>query len=73
MSSGRQESVIKWFDAEKAYGFLETRSVGERDVFVHMRQLRESGVTGQIEPGQRFSFEVADGKKGRYAINLKRV
>lgn len=72
MSEGRKELKVKWYSSEKGYGFLCGENGGS-DIFFHARQLKESGVVGDIEPGQKFSFEIETGKKGAYAKNLKRV
>jgi CspA family cold shock protein len=68
----RLVSSIKWFDDEKGYGFLTSADGSGRDHFVHIRQLRDSGVVGDIEPNQKFSFEIEPSKKGDYATRLKR-
>jgi CspA family cold shock protein len=58
---------VKWYDAEKGFGFL-TSEDGE-DVFVHGNSL-PAGVTS-LKGGTRVEFGVVDGKKGRTALSLK--
>ena len=57
---------VKWYDAEKGFGFL-TSEDGE-DVFVHGNSL-PSGVT-TLKGGTRVEFGVVDGKKGKTALSL---
>jgi CspA family cold shock protein len=68
----KYEGVVRWFNDEKGYGFIRIDG-SERDTFVHARQLRESAIEGDITQGNRFEFEVSSGKKGEYAINLRRI
>src|SRR6202171_6473426 len=56
------EGAVKWFEAEKGYGFIAPDG-GGKDVFIHITALRRSGVTA-LDPGQRVRVEVVDGKKG---------
>ncbi len=54
---------VKWFDARKGFGFL-TPDLGPRDVFVHVSALAAAHLD-QVEPGQRFEFELTQGGDGR--------
>jgi cold shock protein len=56
------EGAVKWFEADKGYGFISPDG-GGKDVFIHVTALRRSGVTA-LDPGQRVMVEVVDGKKG---------
>lgn len=56
------EGAVKWFEAEKGFGFIIPDG-GGRDVFIHITALRRSGVAA-LDPGQRVRVEAADGKKG---------
>jgi CspA family cold shock protein len=62
-----QEGVVKWFNAEKGYGFI-SRDNGE-DVFVHFSEIKADGFRTLTE-GQRVSFEVTQGAKGLQATDV---
>ena len=54
--------TVKWFDAEKGFGFI-TPEGGGKDVFVHASALGRSGLT-ELAPGQTVRLQVVSGKKG---------
>ncbi|MGH1561736.1 cold-shock protein [Mumia sp. DW29H23] len=58
------QGTVKWFNAEKGYGFIAID--GQDDVFVHYSKIRVDGYK-TLEDGQAVSFEVVDGPKGREA------
>jgi cold shock protein len=58
---------VKWFSAEKGFGFL-AREDGE-DVFVH-RDALPSGVT-ELKPGQRVEFGIVAGRRGDQALSVR--
>ena len=58
---------VKWYDADKGFGFLTRDDGGE--VFVHSSAL-QSGVPG-LRPGQRVEFGIAEGRKGAQALQVK--
>ena len=62
--------TVKWFNAEKGYGFI----TGEdgKDVFAHFSQIQSSGFKS-LEEGQEVTFEVAQGQKGLQAENIQIV
>lgn len=62
MPTGR----VKWYDADKGFGFL-TRDEGG-DVFVHKAAL--PGDTTALKPGQRVEFGVVESRKGNQALNV---
>jgi cold shock protein len=62
------EGAVKWFDAEKGYGFISPDG-GGKDVFIHITALRRSAVTA-LDPGQRVRAEVVDGRKGLEAEHI---
>jgi CspA family cold shock protein len=60
--------TVKWFDAEKGYGFIE-REDGD-DVFVHYSAIQINGYR-TLEEGQHVEFDVGPGKKGEEAQNVR--
>jgi cold shock protein len=62
--------TVKWFNAEKGYGFIE-REDGD-DVFVHYSAIQTSGYR-TLEEGQRVEFDVGPGKKGEEAQNVRPI
>ncbi len=62
--------TVKWFNADKGYGFLAVD--GQDDVFVHWSKIVSDGYK-TLEDGQPVEFEVVDGPKGREADAVKAV
>ena len=60
--------TVKFFNAEKGYGFI-SREQGE-DVFVHYSNISGGGYRS-LEEGQRVEFDVAPGRKGEEAQNVQ--
>ena len=67
-SSQTIEGSVKWFGAEKGYGFISPDG-GGKDIFVHISALRRSQLN-TIEPGQRVLVEVVEGRKGLEADRI---
>ncbi len=63
MARGR----VKWFNAQKGYGFIEVE--GGVDVFVHYSSIQMPGFR-TLEEGQVVQFELQDGDKGPHANNV---
>lgn len=61
---------VKWFSAEKGYGFLEREDGG--DVFVHFSAIQEDGFKSLAE-GQQVEFEIVEGARGPQAANVSKV
>ncbi len=61
---------VKWFNAAKGYGFIESDDGG--DVFVHYSSIDGSGFK-TLEEGEKVEFEVQQGAKGPQAANVRRV
>ncbi len=61
---------MKFFNNEKGFGFI-SREQGE-DVFVHYSNITGSGYRS-LEEGQRVEFDVAPGRKGEEAQNVRVV
>lgn len=64
-----QNGTVKWFNANKGYGFIQPED-GGKDVFVHISALESSGLT-TLNEGQRVSFELATIRDKVSAVNLK--
>ncbi|GGW82692.1 transcription antiterminator/RNA stability regulator CspE [Alteromonas halophila] len=60
---------VKWFNADKGYGFL-TQDDGGKDVFVHFRAIQSDGYKTLLE-GQRVEFDIEEGQKGLQAANVQ--
>lgn len=62
------KGTVKWFNAQKGYGFIANESTGE-DVFVHF-----SGIAGEgyksLEEGQNVTFDITEGNRGLQAVNV---
>ena len=63
-----QEGTVKWFNAEKGYGFIQPDN-GQGDVFVHFTAINAEGFR-TLEEGQRVTFEIVQGQKGPQAGNV---
>ncbi len=61
---------VKWFNAEKGFGFIES-SEGQ-DVFVHFSAIQTDGFK-TLEEGQDVSFEIVEGNRGPQAANVVRA
>ncbi len=65
------QGTVKWFNAEKGFGFISQES-GEPDVFVHFSAINAEGYKS-LEENQRVEFETAQGPKGLQAANVRVV
>lgn len=57
-----QKGKVKWFNAEKGYGFIERE--GDSDVFVHYSAIQSRGFRS-LNEGDVVEFEVEEGKNGK--------
>lgn len=64
------QGTVKWFNTEKGYGFIERE--GGDDVFVHFSAIQGDGYRS-LEDGQRVEFDVAPGRKGEEAQNVRLI
>lgn len=62
--------MVKWFNAEKGYGFI-TSDEGN-DVFVHYSAITGEGFKS-LDEGQRVEFNVVDGNRGPQAENVVKL
>jgi CspA family cold shock protein len=58
------QGTVKWFNAEKGYGFIAVD--GGADVFVHYSAIQQDGYRS-LDEGQRVEFEISQGQKGLQA------
>ncbi|TCP58311.1 putative cold-shock DNA-binding protein [Tumebacillus sp. BK434] len=65
-----QQGTVKWFNAEKGYGFITVE--GGDDVFVHFSAIQEDGFK-TLEEGQRVTFEIVEGNRGPQAANVSKA
>ena len=63
------QGTVKWFNAEKGYGFIEPED-GSADVFVHYSSIEGSGFK-TLEENQRVEFEIGEGQKGPQAQEVR--
>lgn len=62
-----ENGVVKWFNAEKGYGFIQVED--GNDVFVHYSAIDEEGFKS-LEEGQDVSFDIVEGERGPQASNV---
>lgn len=62
--------TVKWFNAEKGFGFIEVE--GGSDVFVHYTAIQGEGFKA-LEEGQRVQFDIVQGDRGPQAENVVKL
>lgn len=62
------QGTVKWFNAEKGFGFIEQTEGA--DVFVHFSEIQGNGYKS-LDEAQRVEFEVTAGPKGPQATNVR--
>ena len=65
-----EQGTVKWFNAEKGFGFIERE--GGDDVFVHFSAIQGEGFK-TLEEGQKVSFEIVQGNRGDQAANVTKA
>ncbi|MGP4060664.1 cold-shock protein [Halobacillus litoralis] len=63
------QGTVKWFNAEKGFGFIEVE--GQDDVFVHFSAIQGEGFK-TLEENETVSFEIVEGDRGPQAANVQR-
>jgi cold shock protein len=61
------QGKVKWFNAEKGYGFIE--SADGKDVFVHFSAIQSDGFKS-LDEGQAVEFDIVEGARGPQAANV---
>ncbi|SMF78386.1 cold-shock DNA-binding protein family [Paenibacillus uliginis N3/975] len=64
------KGTVKWFNAEKGYGFISVE--GGEDVFVHFSAIQGDGFK-TLEEGQAVEFEITEGNRGAQAANVTKL
>ncbi len=64
------KGVVKWFDADKGYGFISTEE--NKDIFVHFSAIQSEGYKTLAE-GDQVEFEVKDGDRGPQAASVVKL
>ena len=69
-----QTATVKWFNAEKGYGFLVVAEGKHKgmDVFAHYSAIQTEGYRTLAE-GEKVTCEIMDGQKGPIAQNIQKV
>lgn len=61
------KGTVKWFNAEKGFGFITTEE--GKDLFVHFSKINKGGYKS-LNEGEKVTFDVEDGPKGQQATNV---
>ncbi len=69
-ATNMEQGTVKWFNAEKGFGFIE-RENGD-DVFVHFSAIQTDGFKS-LDEGQKVTFEVEQGARGAQAANVQKA
>lgn len=64
------QGKVKWFNAEKGYGFIARD--GGKDVFVHFSAIQTDGFK-TLDEGQAVEFEIVEGDRGPQAANVVKL
>ncbi|MFP4186648.1 MAG: cold shock domain-containing protein [Acholeplasmataceae bacterium] len=64
------KGVVKWFDADKGYGFISSEE--NKDIFVHFSAIQSEGYKTLAE-GDSVEFDVNDGDRGPQAANVVKL
>ena len=65
------KGTVKWFNAEKGFGFI-TNDKGGEDVFVHFSGIAANGFKS-LADDQRVTFDITEGNRGPQAVNVMPV
>ena len=65
------QGTVKWFNAEKGFGFI-TPDGGGQDLFVHHTAIQAQGFR-TLDENQRVNFDVTQGPKGPQASNVTKI
>ncbi len=63
------QGTVKWFNAQKGFGFIEME--GGSDIFVHHNEIQGHGFK-TLDEGETVEFEIGENEKGKHATNVIR-
>jgi cold shock CspA family protein len=69
MGWSSMQGTVKWFNAEKGFGFIEPDEGGD-DVFVHFSAIVDDGGYRSLDEGQRVEFTASQGDRGMQADSV---
>jgi cold shock protein len=70
MEQQMSNGTVKWFNAQKGFGFIQPDD-GSKDVFVHISAVERAGRT-TLPEGQKLSYDIEEGQRGKSsAVNLQ--
>jgi cold shock protein len=64
------KGTVKWFNAQKGYGFIQPAGGGGKDVFVHISAVERAGLSS-LNEGQAVEFEIVENRGKAAAENLR--
>ncbi len=64
------QGTVKWFNAEKGFGFISTEE--GQDVFAHFSAIQSDGFK-TLDEGQKVKFDVEEGQRGPQAVNITKL
>ncbi|NLB33884.1 MAG: cold shock domain-containing protein [Tissierellia bacterium] len=64
------KGTVKWFNAEKGFGFITVE--GGDDIFVHFSAIQGDGFKS-LDEGQAVTFDITQGNRGQQASNVNRI
>ena len=62
--------MVKWFNSQKGYGFIQPTGGGGKDVFVHISAVERAGLSS-LNEGQQVEYEIEDNRGKSSAVNLR--
>ncbi|MCR5210342.1 MAG: Cold shock protein CspA [Firmicutes bacterium ADurb.Bin354] len=65
------QGTVKWFNAQKGYGFISTQE--GKDVFVHFSAIQNEEGYKTLNEGQAVEFDIVEGAKGPQASNVVKL
>jgi CspA family cold shock protein len=66
------QGTVKWFNADKGYGFIAVDPPVSEDVFVHYSSIESTGFK-TLEEGSKVEFDITEGTKGKQAEHVKPI